>query len=209
MLTLRRVATRLFQADQKGINDLKNEFYAEAREFVYFRKGEWHGVLESIRHATEWAHQNPVWVAIILASYQPAKDFIKAVAKATGAGIDQINAYFGRKKKHAVNRRVICGPSVRRADILKWEKICGTGSVVTIPKSQISEFRYIVNEKRYAIFSRFGPEDLRGIIGTDQETVAMLRDMFNREFIVTDLKKLRRKNRKRRNPNKAIDSDKK
>ncbi len=202
MLTRKRVTAWSFQADQTGINDLKNEFYGEAREFVYFRKGEWHGVLESIRHAAEWAQQHPEWVAIVVASYQPAKDLVKEIAKVTGAGIAQVKTYFGRKKKRAVNRRVICGPSVRKADVLKWEAICDLGSVVTIPKSQIGEFRYIVNEKRYAIFSRFGPNDLRGVIGSDQETVAMLRDMFNREFIVMDLKKkISRKNRKRKSPN--------
>lgn len=188
MLKQKQDSIRFFKVDQRGINDLKNEFYDEAREFVYYRKGEWHGILESIRYAAEWAKQNPQWVAIAVACYQPTKDLVKAIAKATGVGVASIKRYFGQKKKHVIDRRVICSSGVFKKDIEKWEAICGTGSVVTSPESQVGKFRYIVNERRYAIFTRFGPNDLQGIIGTDRGTIVTLRDMFNREFITMDLK---------------------
>ena len=194
-----KISAYSFQADQKGIDDLKDEFYSEAREYVCFRKGEWHGVLASFDYAVEWALENPEWVSTAVLCCRPAKDLLRSIAKATGAGVAEIKRrYFGRKKSGTINRRVICGPTVKKADIAEWERICGAGSVATIPKSQIGEFRYILNERRYAIFSRFGPQDLQGIIGTDKKTLTMLRDMFTKEFIVADTKKrLRQKRRKR------------
>lgn len=188
MLKKRRVSSGTFQADQLGINQLKNDFFSEAREFSYFRKGEWQGVLESIRYAYEWAQANPQWVAIAVALYLPSKDLVAGIAKVVGVAVRKVRKYFGRPRRLAITRRVICSKGIDKSVVKEWESICGIGSVVTIPKIQVGQFRYIVNEKRYAIFSRFGPNDLRGIIGSDRETILMLRQMFDREFIEADIR---------------------
>lgn len=196
MLIQRKVPGKTFQADQVGINKLKNDFFSEAREFVYFRKGEWRGVLDSIQHARDWAAANPEWVAISIAAYTPAKGFVAALAKKLGVALKVVRGYFCRPKPCHVTRRVICCTGIGKQVVRDWEAVCGTGSVVTIPRSQGGQFRYVLNEKRYAIFSRLGPNDLRGVIGTDRQTLRMLREMFDREFIEADLRKRRRRKRK-------------
>ena len=187
MIKRKKVKSEFFNADQDGINQLKNRCFSEAEEFCYFRKGEWTGIESSILHALEWAQANPEWVAISIAAYTPSKDFLKGIVKATGVTINRIKKYFGKPAKMKITRRVICGKLTRKSKIREWESICGEGSVVTIPKIQTGNFRYILNEKEYAIFSRFGANDLRGVIGSDKQTIIMLREMFDREFIEADL----------------------
>lgn len=198
MITKKSTTVVTFVTDQKGINQLKNEFYNEAREYIYFRKGEWHGVDDSIRNAIQWAKNNPDWIAERTAGYKPSKELINKIKKATGANDSQIKKYFGKRKKKGIDHRVICGPSISKKDITRWEKICGIGSVVTVPKAQIGEFRYLVNDNRYAIFSRIGPEKLLGIIGTDERMLSALRDTFMAEFIIEDIKKQCRRKRKKK-----------
>jgi hypothetical protein len=193
MLKKKKVSSQYFQADQVGIDDLKNEFLKEACEFVYYRKGEWHGAVASIEHAIQWAKANPEWIAIAVAMYTPSKELIKWMAKNLGVAIDAvwdlIKVYFCEPKINHVTRKVICGEGIDQELVEKWEAICGKGGVVIIPKSQKGLLRYLVNEKRFAIFTRVGENDLRGFIGNEQEMIHTLREMFDREFIEADLKK--------------------
>jgi len=196
MINKQKVKSEAFSADQAGINTLKNDFFSEAREFCYFRKGEWTGIEDSILHAIQWARENPEWVAISIAAYTPSKDFVRGIVKITGMAANSIKKYFGKPLKGKITRRVICGKETNKLKIRKWEKYCGEDSVVTIPKKQTGSFRYVLNEKRYAIFSRFGANDLRGIIGYDKQTILMLREMFDREFIEADINNKKRKSKK-------------
>jgi hypothetical protein len=196
MLRKKLSRSRTFLADQEGVDKLKDEFFDEARDFVYFRKGEWHGILASIEKAASWSQSHPEWVSVAIAMYVPAKDLILEICKATGALSKKVREYFTNSRNNTVTRRVICGKSVGKREIAKWELICGQGGVVTIPKGQIGQFRFLVNEKRYAIFSRLGPDTLQGIIGTDIQIIKMLRERFDFEFIEADLRNNLRRNKR-------------
>jgi hypothetical protein len=67
------IRAQRFEADQEGIDDLKNEFLDEAHHFVYFRKGRWSGFEASIRHVAEWVKANPE-IFLTAASSQPISD---------------------------------------------------------------------------------------------------------------------------------------
>ena len=190
MLEKRNASGQYFRADQVGIDELKNEFLKKARQFVYYRKGEWHGGLASVQHAIDWAQANPGWVAIAVAMYTPSKDFVFLVAKALGKTVawatEKVKEYFANRKPRHVTRKVIVSEGIDSEVVQKWEAVCGKGSVVIIPNSQKGLWRYIVNEKRYAVFTRVGENDLRGIIGNEPEMIQTLKEMFDYEFIVAD-----------------------
>ena len=190
------ISATSFHTDQSGINNLKNTFFEEAREFVYFRKGEWTGIVDSVQHASNWLQSHPEFVPTVLAFYKPTAELLKSVIATTGKTEKKVMSFFSKTPpdKHYVTRRVIC--SVRpntKSEIANWEKICGKGSVAIIAKSQAGHFRYLVNEKRYAIFSRLGENSLQGIMGSDKDTIIMLREIFDKEFITTSIKNSQRK----------------
>ena len=193
MLEKRNASGQYFRADQIGVNGLKNEFLKEAREFVYYRKGEWRGASASVQHAIAWAQANPEWVSIAAAMYTPSKDLVLLVAKALGKTVTwatkKVKEYFTSPKPRHVTRKVIVSEGIDLEVVEKWEAVCGKGGVVIIPNSQKGLWRYIVNEKRYAIFTRVGVNDLRGIIGNEPEMIQTLREMFDIEFIVADQRK--------------------
>jgi len=201
MLDKKNSSGQYFRSDQVGIDKLKNEFLKEAREFVYYRKGEWHGGLASVQHAIAWAQANPAWVSIGIAMYTPSKDLVILVAKSLGKTVawatEKVKEYFASLKPRHVTRRVIVSKGIDPEVVEKWEAVCGKGGVVTIPNSQKGPWRYFINEKRYAIFTRVGENDLRGIIGNEPEMIQTLRQMFDTEFIVADIQNKRRQNKRR------------
>lgn len=152
MIKRNRIKSEVFSADQDGIDKLKNEFFSEAEEFTYFRKGEWTGIESSILHALKWAQANPEWVAISIAAYTPSKDLVKSIARASGVAINVVKKYFCKPAKMKITRRVICGKSTKKLKIREWESICGEGSVVTIPKIQTGNFRYILMKRSTQFF---------------------------------------------------------
>jgi len=188
MLTKTRVRASVFFADQAGINRLKDDFFDEARDFVCFRKGEWHGLKASVEKAIEWANANPDWVSTAVAMYAPARELLPTLIKVVGVSARRIcrlifGKVFDKRRPRTVTRQVICSPDVGKAEIAEWEDVCGVGTVVTIPQKEVGQFRYVVNEKRFAIFARLGPNNLQGIMGTDPNMIQMLRDRFDHEFI--------------------------
>lgn len=199
MINKNAVRATVFVADQAGINKLKDDFFDEARDFVYFRKGEWHGVRASINKARHWAQTFPDWISTAKAMYTPAPELISLVAKGIGIVARVVSKivrkYFTKHTAKTVTRRVICSPDIGEAEIREWEYICGVGSVVTIPHEQVGQFRYVVNEKRFAIFSRLGPNNLQGIMGTNEAMIRMLRDRFDQEFIESLVKREIRRNK--------------
>ena len=189
MLDIEKIKCKHFVADQDGIDDLKNEFFDEAREFVYFRKGEWAGFGECLKFAVEWVINNPEFIAVSIALYPPSKELVKDIVKKANTTAKKVRVFFGKPKKGYISRRVIVTKGrLTKKQIADWEESCGEGSIATIPKAQGGKFRYIVNEKRYAIFTRMSKDDLRGIMGNDEETISILRDTFDREFIEAKIK---------------------
>jgi len=192
-----RIKGHNFVADQAGINKLKDDFFNEGRDFVYFRKGEWRGVRASIDNAQAWHKAHPKWASTSVAGYaipealppliieQLVTNAISVTAKFVRR---VLNRWFHRRGPLTVTRRVICGLEVGRSEIREWEDICGEGGVVIIPKSKIGQFRYVVNEKRYALFSRLSSNDLQGIIGSDIRTIRLLRNRFDAEFMTAKVR---------------------
>lgn len=192
MLKKRAIKAEAFQADQLGIDQLKNEFFDESQDFVYFRKGEWTGFESSLEHVATWVQQNPEWMLTVMAPYYIlVRQLIKDIVKITGATTDLVKAYFDRRRNREFVRtvRVILSEAkLGQSLIAEWEDICGQGGVTTIPEDHVGYFRYLVNERRYAIFSRLGPNDLRGFIGKDRQTIGILRYLFDREFVEASIR---------------------
>jgi hypothetical protein len=176
-----------FQTDQDGINKLKNDFFSEAKDFVYFRKGEWTGFKESLEFAVKFIAEHPYWIPVAYAGYKLSKETFSDLIEVTGLSKSKISKFFKEKPENDnnyVNVRVICGEQDDiEIKIKRWEENVCPESIAVIPKIQTGPFRYIVNDQRYSIISRLGPQTLQGIIGYDQKTINMLRDTFNIEFI--------------------------
>ncbi len=141
-----------FQADQDGINKLKNDFFSEAKDFVYFRKGEWTGFSESLEFAAKFLSENPYWIPVVWAGYKLSKDVLSDLIKVTGLAIDGIKPLFKKKPKNDktyVTIRIICG---EQEDIeskkIEWEQKVCKDSIAVIPIIQTGQFRYILNEQR-------------------------------------------------------------
>ena len=139
------------------------------------------------RLAREWALVNPEWSFTNLAFYIPSSETIEEIIRLTGVTRDWIKRMFPSsqdRKGFVRTLRVICTEgSVGSSEIAEWEQICGVGSAVTVPKEQGGAFRYLVNEREYAIFVRHGENDLRGMLGTDTETIRVLRERFDKEYL--------------------------
>ena len=190
----KRIKAKRFQVDQPGIDKLKNQCFNEAKEFSYFRKVEWTGILSSIENAETFQAEWPMVTMSALAVYPGAKAIAKDAAdlvKASTATFrDFCSKYMARRRrKNHVCRRVICSSVVRKTRISRWEDICGKGGVVTIPKSHVGPFTYIVSDRMWAIFTRFGKNDLRGLHGNDSNTISMLRKRFDLEFNSAKMRK--------------------
>jgi len=187
MCKMKRVKVKCFHTDQLGIDGLKNRCFNEAREFSYFRKGEWSGIAASIANAEAFHVNYPMIVMGAIAAYPGARRLIQDTARLMGASAKTIARVVGkywrlRGQKKYVCRRVICSAGVSGGNIKEWEAICGEGGVVTIPKSQVGPFTYVVSDRMWAIFTRFGPNELRGLAGEDRDTIAILRQRFDLEF---------------------------
>ena|GEM_PF-2634305 len=188
MLVKLKASGESFRADQAGIDQLKNEFLQEAREFLYYRKGGWNGAAASVEHSVAWAESHPEWVSTAVAMYKPSEETVAWIAGALGWTVEETRKnmarYFAGRKNRHVTRRVIVGEGIDMALVEKWEAVSGKGSVAIVPASEKGLLRYVVNEKGYALFTRIGADDLRGILGRAPEMVQALREMFDREFVV-------------------------
>ena len=185
--THKKIQTECFEVDQRGIDDLKNRCFNEAKEFSYFKKGNWAGILASIENAELFQSARPGITMTPVAAYPGARELAKDVAGLIDVSAGELQAFLSsyvgrRKRKNHICRRVICSSRVNKARIAEWEAVCGYGGVATIPESQVGPFTYVVSDRMWAIFTRFGKNDLRGVQGRDQQTIMMLRICFDREF---------------------------
>ena len=192
----KHIRAKYFEVDQLGIDDLKNHCFNDAKEFSYFRKGEWTGIVASIENAVLFREAWPVIVMTAVAAYPGAKELAKDAARLVGAGAIHLRTFISgfvapRRRKNRICRRVICSSRVSKARIAEWEEICGGGGVVTIPKSQVGLFTFLVSDAMWAIFTRFGWNDLRGMQGRDKQAITMLRNCFDLEFNAAKLRKVK------------------
>ena len=72
----------------------------EADEFIYFRKGEWAGIIDSISFAEQFIIENPEWIIASIAFYPPAKELITDVAKVTDIFVDDVKKIIKTHPKH-------------------------------------------------------------------------------------------------------------
>jgi len=193
----RNAKPQTFKTDQSGIDNLKNQFFNEAREFVYFRKGDWAGFHRSLQNARNYMQKHPnVTLTALTLSAVPLRVY-EEIASATNIPIKKVKQYLNesyvdkaRNKQDFVTIRVICGErALGESEIKELEKITNAkGSVKTITKSQAGDLRYIVNEQSYAIFFRVDKDDLRGVVGFDKEMISMLQLKFDKEFYVAAIR---------------------
>lgn len=189
MLVSGRISARWFRADQEGIDKLKNECFDGAREFSYFRKGGWSGIRASIDNAARWAIVHPRWSQTGRAPYAASDVLLQRIARDAGTTTSVVRRFFASQRSpRTVCRRVVCSPRVEKARIAEWEAICGKGTVAVIPRAQVGPFAYVVSDRMWAVFARFGPDDLGGLVGTDRKTILVLRDGFDHEFVVARIR---------------------
>jgi hypothetical protein len=198
VLKKEEIRAQRFEADQEGIDDLKNEFLDEAHHFVYFRKGRWSGFEASVCHVAEWTKANPE-IFLTAASSQPISDkILDDVANAVRVNkervLDSLRDYYEESYGHReviTFRVLVVEGALSELDIARWERISDLRkSIVTVPSSQEGYFRFLVNEKRYAIFCRVNKDLLQGIIGYDTKSIDLLRYQFDLEFYVSALESI-------------------
>lgn len=194
---------RSFECDQKGIDQLKNEFFENAEDFVYYRKGEWGGIAATTDFVKIYLLAHPgivvspmdIYPAIVtnidkifmcIVAYPGARMLIKDTKKV----IETIRNIIGKfstdnKELNQISCRVITSLTEdNKKYIPEWEKLCGKGGVCIIPKEQTGYFRYFVNDKEFCILCRIDDNKLQGIRGKDPIIIKMLRDKFNEEFFI-------------------------
>ena len=172
-----------FVADQKGIDDLKNEVFNDASEFSYFNKGMWSGMASSVANAEAWAEAHPDWSADYIAPYNPPAAFLARLAADVNVEANAIAEFFGETRSHAVCRRVICNRGISEQLLVSWARVCGARTVARRTESSAPVLNFVLNETQWAIFMRLGPDELRGIRGTDRSMIASLSLAFDYEFV--------------------------
>lgn len=190
MLKKHEIKAIWFEADQEGIDQLKNEFFNEAREFVYFRKGQWNGFYASLRNASKLIEEHPELVLTASSSLPLVKEMVDSIVETIGVKREKVikilkKFHIERHSRQSVVcfRAIVAEGALSKSDIAMWENISELkGSIQTIPEAQKGYFRYIVNEKRYSIFCRIDKDLLQGIIGYDQEIINLLKNKFDLEF---------------------------
>lgn len=179
-----------FEADQEGIDQLKNKFFNEAREFVYFRKGRWNGFHASLQNASKLIEDHPELVLAASSSLPLEKKIVNDIVEIIGIEREQVIKILKKfhierhsRQRVVTFRAIVAEGALSKSDIARWENISELkGSIQTIPEAQKGYFRYIVNENRYSIFCRIDKDLLQGIIGYDQEIINLLKNKFDLEF---------------------------
>ena len=179
-----------FECDQHGIDRLKEEFFENAEDFVYYRKGEWEGISAILEFVQNYLSNHPEIVISAIGVYpaikilkKDVKHKLKQVKESMKNFIDKYST--NKKKPEQVTCRVITSLTEdNKKHIPKWEKLCGKGGVCIIPEEQSGYFRYFVNEKEFCLFCRIDDNTLQGIRGDNPMIIKMLRDKFDEEFFI-------------------------
>lgn len=149
-----------FKADLDKITEIQKEFLKEAKEFVYFRKGEFDNI-----------------VAILNATMALIK-----------LGVDVIDI-FRRKRQDKEGSpreelviRVISIKTPQNEQGLRELEQKGVG-VCIVPKEKRGSMRYFVNEKRFCLFIRQQEDSFFGVKGNDSLMRAGLKQLFEAEYV--------------------------
>lgn len=173
-----------FDATQKKVNQLKKEFFKEAEDFVYFRKGEFDGIVEFLKDFTLDLIDNPEKVIVWYIIYKGAKkiviDKLRSI-KDRKKKNEKLKQFIHKKKKNEVTFRIISVESPRNKKELKEFERKGVG-VCRIPEEKRGRIRYLVNEKRFCLFIRQEKNNFFGVEGTDELMIRRLRKLFDLEY---------------------------
>lgn len=161
-----------FEGDLAKITEIQTSFLQEAKDFVYFRKGEFDNIAEILSAVMDYISRNPEIVIVSVAAYPGAKrivtDSIKAVKRIRRFAKD-------RKGKNELTFRIILTKKAK-----EFEKK-GIG-VCMISEEKSGRLRFFINEKRFCLFIRQKENDFFEIIGTDKLIMSRLRKAFDYEY---------------------------
>ena len=167
-----------FEGDLAKITEIQTSFLKEAKDFVYFRKGEFDNIVEMLLVLINHVLSNPKIIIASVAAYPGAKAIVSDIIK----GVKKIEQFAkDRKEKNELTFRVISIKTDKNRKELKEFEEKGVG-VCEIPEEKSGRLRFFVNEKRFCLFVRQEENDFFGMIGTDKLMIRRLRELFDREY---------------------------
>lgn len=190
------IGVQRFEADQEGIDYLKNEFLDEAKQYVYFRKGRWSGFEASLEHVEKWVQNHPQCQLTSKSMKLGSDEAIGNVGNAASTTRETVRELLRNYLEKADElgqaitfRAIVVRGVLTAAQISAWENISDLkGSIMTIPEAEEGYFRYLVNEQRFCIFCRVNANLLQGLIGHDTWMIQLLKNQFELEFYAAAIK---------------------
>ena len=171
-----------FNANTKGIIEKKAEFFNEAREFLFLRKGEDVGI-EIIGFMS---------FAINVIADPLLADMIREFIFYENV-LRRINRYYQKIKQIIESRKkeVLSPPKDLRIILCPDRENTEAKPIYEAQGYQIKSyenelikgpFRYYLNEKRYCLFLRTGKDTFTGFIGNNSDTINELKISFENEW---------------------------
>ncbi len=150
----KKVSIDSFEGNLGKITEIQKEFFKEASDFVYFRKGEFDNAAEIARFVV-------TILSGIVAVKVIASDLIRLVQQG--------------------KFRVISSETESNKEHLKKLKEKGA-RISIIVEQETGKLRYFVNEKRFCLFIRQRGDKFFGVIGTDPLMISQLKELFEQDF---------------------------
>jgi len=171
-----------FSANSKGIIEKKAEFYDEARKYLLLRKGEDIGA-EIIAVMSLFINS-----LSDVSFLEVAKDFIVYTTV-----LERIYKYYSGARDRLEKRKATVLPPPKDLRILCWPDkenreakpiFQAQGYQVKRYENELQKgpLRYYLNEKRYCLFIRSGEDTFTGVIGDNPDTIAELKQTFEKEW---------------------------
>jgi hypothetical protein len=151
--------SQFFEADLNGVTEIQTRFLNEAKEFVYFRKGEFDNIVEILKAVTALVSLGAAIVRFI-----PDRD------------------KEGKEESRQFLLRIISCKTEENEPYLKQFEELGAG-VCEIPDEKRGRLRFFVNDNEFCLFVRRRENSFFGIIGDDEATRGQLQQLFESEYV--------------------------